>query len=64
MSDEDSIVPNGLSKLRACLRCHLVKTESQVLAAEQFRAEGCNNCSFFKSSGWDINEFTSNNFEG
>ncbi len=33
MSDEDSIVPNGLSKLRACLRCHLVKTESQVAPA-------------------------------
>jgi len=58
MAEENPIVPNSLSKLRACMRCHLVKTESQ------FKNAGCENCTFFKSSGWEINEYTSNNFEG
>lgn len=30
MAEDNTIVPTGLSKLRACLRCHLVKTEGQV----------------------------------
>ena len=30
--------PTTLKKLRACLRCHLVKTE------EQFQHDGCDNC--------------------
>ena len=30
--------PTSLKKLRACLKCHLVKTE------EQFNKEGCDNC--------------------
>ena len=30
--------PKAMKKLRACMRCHLVKTE------DQFQQEGCDNC--------------------
>ena len=50
--------PNGLKKLRACFRCHLVKTESQ------FSKDGCDNCAFFKDQDYNLGEYTSANFEG
>jgi len=57
--DETNIVPNSLkNKYRACLRCHLIKTE------EQFKEDGCNNCPFFISSSWSTEDFTTTHFEG
>ena len=38
MSSNSYSYPTQLKKLRACIRCHLVKTE------EQFKKEGCDNC--------------------
>ena len=35
------IVPNDTKELRACLKCHLVRTR------DQFIKEGCANCDFF-----------------
>ena len=42
--------PTNLKKLRACLRCHLVKTE------EQFQHDGCDNCTNYLNK----NEIMSN----
>ena len=30
MEDKDASLPDGLKNLRACLRCHLIKTTEQV----------------------------------
>ncbi|CAN1126348.1 Transcription elongation factor SPT4 homolog 2, partial [Linum perenne] len=47
-------------ELRACLRCHLVKT------SDQFRDSGCENCPFFKMDEDQdrIGDCTTNNFNG
>merc|ERR1712032_1461712 len=59
MSEEiNTIIPNSMTKLRACMRCHLVKSEAQ------FKHDGCENCPFFKGSDWEVHEFTNANFEG
>ena len=50
--------PNELKKLRACKRCHLVKTE------KQFRKDGCDNCPYFKENRYTVFEYTTSNFEG
>lgn len=47
-----------LQKLRACFRCHLVKSQNQ------FRDAGCDNCPFFKAKRYTYIEYTSQNFEG
>lgn len=41
MSHQVYSAPSSLKKLRACLSCHLIKTE------EQFLKEGCENCKNF-----------------
>lgn len=46
-----------MQKLRACFRCHLVKTQNQ------FRDNGCENCPFFKSHRFTYLDYTSANFE-
>ena len=38
MNDPNYSRPDSLKKLRACINCHLVKTE------EQFIKDGCENC--------------------
>ena len=35
------VIPESTKNLRACLRCHILKTR------EQFIQEGCSNCVFF-----------------
>ncbi len=50
--------PKDLKKLRACYRCHLIKTE------KQFNDEGCDNCPFFKKNRYPAYEYTTANFEG
>lgn len=57
--------PNTLKKLRACLTCHLIKTEDQVsiIILFQFYKEGCENC----EESWNRNEAShkiTQNFKG
>ena len=42
MSNKHFIYPTSFKKLKACSRCHLIKTE------EQFNKEGCENCGYEK----------------
>ena len=37
------VIPDGTKNLRACTKCHLLKTR------DQFVNEGCNNCDYFDS---------------
>lgn len=46
-----------MTKLRACFVCHLVKTE------KQFRDQGCDNCLFFKKTGFEFPSYTTPHFE-
>jgi len=59
-SNQDALYtsPRDLKKLRACYRCHLIKTE------KQFNDEGCDNCPFFKANRYLAYDYTSGNFEG
>ena len=49
------LYPQELKKLKACTRCHLVKTNTQFLK------EGCENCKRGKS---DISETITGKFKG
>lgn len=51
-------VPNEMKRLRACLRCHLVKAE------RQFARQGCENCAMFQRREYAASEYTTPNFEG
>ena len=51
-------IPDGMKKQRACIRCHLIRTENQ------FKKEGCLNCLSFKSQNESFFDYTSANFEG
>ena len=52
-------VPNSLKKLRACVKCKLIKT------AEQFLEKGCDNCFDIEINGADdLQDATSTNFSG
>merc|ERR1712224_32330 len=54
------VVPSDLKKLRACLRCYLVKTETQ------FIQDGCENCPFLRLDEDPDNVYacTTSSFEG
>ena len=51
------VSPIELKKLRACKKCHLVKSE------KQFKKSGCDNCPAFGSEGFSVYEYTTSNFE-
>ena len=51
------VVPQSIRRLRACMRCHLLKTEAQWE-----RDSTCENCPFF--GDLLISEFTTQNYEG
>ena len=55
MSEKEFSYPTELKKLRACLDCHLIKTY------DQFKKEGCDNCSFQKT---EIVDKITKNFNG
>ena len=50
--------PNDLKRLRACIHCHLIKTE------EQFKETGCENCNISMLDQDTMFDNTSANFEG
>lgn len=50
--------PTEMRRLRACVRCHLVKSE------RQFAKQGCDNCPMFQRKEYAVGEYTSPNFEG
>jgi transcription elongation factor SPT4 len=52
-----AVFPDKLRQLRACLSCKLIKT------SEQWRAEGCENCSD-KFHGIDSFSYTTPTFQG
>ena len=54
------VVPSDLKKLRACLRCYLVKTESQFLG------DGCENCAFLRldEDREKVYQCTTSSFQG
>ena len=56
----DASAPAGYTRLRACLKCKLIKTE------EQWVKEGCQNCEDldFKGNSEDMISCTSARFEG
>eukprot|EP00698_Gefionella_okellyi_P011024 TRINITY_DN2892_c0_g1_i1.p1 TRINITY_DN2892_c0_g1~~TRINITY_DN2892_c0_g1_i1.p1 ORF type:complete len:125 (-),score=19.13 TRINITY_DN2892_c0_g1_i1:33-407(-) len=60
MDDVASVVPTELKQLRACLNCSLVKT------ADQFLADGCQNCDFLemRDERQRVFDCTSSNFSG
>ncbi len=52
----DYSYPNSLKKLRACINCHLIKTESQFLK------DGCDNCTSINLN--EISNYITSNFKG
>jgi len=65
MDDDDQdqqfmVVPSDLKKLRACLRCYLIKTE------HQFTENGCENCPFLRleEDRDSVQQCTTTSFEG
>lgn len=54
-----SIVPKDLRRLRACIRCHLIKT------VDQFVADGCENCRSMSHGSHDqVMEETTDRYAG
>ncbi len=61
--------PKELKKLRACVRCSLLKTYDQVsnMFNYQFKESGCENCNAdldVKSNNQFANNYTTTNFKG
>ena len=57
VNEHDYTLPSSLKKLRACLKCKLVKTENQFLK------NGCDNCAINMENG-GFEEYTTGNFSG
>lgn len=55
---DECVFVDSMKKLRACIRCHLIKSESQ------FKKDGCDNCLYFKEKSYTYSDYTSANFEG
>ena len=55
MKEEDYSYPTSLKKLRACMQCGLIKTETQ------FTNDGCENCKIQKN---EISTYITPHFKG
>ena len=58
-ADEGFILPNAMTRLRACLRCKI------VLSVQQFVREGCPNCAGdYVGDRQAVEQLTTRNFSG